>query len=135
MGKGGPHAANSRASASLVRVISPAPHSGHAALYELLVEEAPDENVAEARVGIFLQPARSRPVLDVVRQQRPLRIGLVEIGADGGGIAQREIPVDQHGDSPKRAQPLELFAAEEGRDRLDLVGEPLRCRQASTLRT
>ena len=49
---------------------------------DLLVEQGPDEEVAEPGIGIFLQPARSRPVLGVWREEGVPRIGLVQISAD-----------------------------------------------------
>jgi hypothetical protein len=52
-------------------------------------------------------------------------IGFVEIETYRRGIADGEIAVDQHRDSPERAQPLELVVAKEGRDRVDLVLQPL----------
>ena len=96
---------------------------------ELLVEQAPDEDVAEPCVGIFLEPARAGAVGGLGGEQRMAGIGLVQPGADHRGIAEHQIAMDQHRDAPERREPVELVAAEEGRDRIDLVSEPLQ-RQA-----
>ena len=63
---------------------------------DLLVEEAPNEEIAEARVGILLEPASACAVLGVGGKQRVAGIGLVEIGADHRRVADGEIAVDQH---------------------------------------
>jgi hypothetical protein len=96
----------------------------------LLVEQAPDEDVAEAGVGIFLEPAGAGAVGGRRGEQRRFGKGLVQPGADHAAVGQHQLLVDQHRDSSQRRQSLELRTAEEGRDRIDLVGEPLQ-RQAS----
>ena len=45
----------------------------------------------------------------------------------------REIAVDQDRDAAERAQAAELVIAEEGRDRVDLVGEALEVQHAEHL--
>ena len=92
----------------------------HQRVDDLLVEQVPDQHVAEPRVGIFLQPAGAGAILGIGREQRMAGIGFVQIGADDARIADREIAVDEHRDAAKRAQAAELVIAEEGRDRVDL---------------
>src|SRR6476661_1603543 len=50
-------------------------------------------------------------------------IGFVEVTANYGTVAHREVAIDEDGDPPQGAQALELVVAVEGRDRIDLVGE------------
>src|SRR5215218_8752768 len=61
----------------LVRRLTP-----HQRFDDSLVEQSPDEEVTEARIGIFLQPARMGAVFWVSREQSMPRISLVEVGAD-----------------------------------------------------
>src|SRR6266545_794671 len=90
-----------------------------------LVEEAPDEDVAHARVGELLQPAGARPVGDVLGKERWFGLLVLEVLADHRGVRQHEIAVDQHRDAPKRTQLREPVVAEERHDVVDLVGHAL----------
>jgi hypothetical protein len=60
-------------------------------------------------------------------------IGFVEIETYRRGIADGEIAVDQHRDSPERAQPLELVVAKEWRDWVDLVRQSLQVKAGEDL--
>jgi hypothetical protein len=94
-------------------------------MHHLRVEQPPDEHVAQPRVGELLQPAGTGAVAWGGRQQGVSRVRLVDIGADHRGVGNDEVAVDQHRDSPERAQPLELVIAVEGRDRVDFIVEAL----------
>src|SRR5262245_29461448 len=62
-----------------------------------LVEELPDEDVAHARVGELLEPARARPRGDVARIERGLGPAVLEVLADHRRVAERDAVVDEHG--------------------------------------
>ena len=70
---------------------------------DLLVEIAPDQQVAEACVGIFLEPPCLCPIARIAREQGMSRIGLVQIGTDDRRIAGSEIAIDQDRDAPEGA--------------------------------
>src|SRR5438270_11534840 len=92
---------------------------------DLLVEQAPDENVSEARVGIFLEPARAGAIPWIGGQQRASRIRLVEVGADDARVADRQISVHQHWDATEPASALILVVTDNWRDRVGLIVEAL----------
>src|SRR4029079_4107033 len=49
---------------------------------DFLVEEIPDEDVAQAAVREFLEPARVGAVLRILREEGMAGIGFIEIGTD-----------------------------------------------------
>ena len=68
-----------------------------------LVEETPDEDLAYACVGIFLEPACTRALADVGREQRGRRVTVLEVLADDGRIGEGQPVVHEHGDAAHRA--------------------------------
>src|SRR5437763_16268266 len=52
-------------------------------------------------------------------------VSFVEILADNGRIADRKFAIDQHRDPAQRTEPSKLIIAIEGRNRVDLIVEPL----------
>jgi glyoxylase-like metal-dependent hydrolase (beta-lactamase superfamily II) len=88
--------------------------------HEALVKQAPDAKLAEAAVGIFLEPAGLGAVGGIAGVERVARARLVEIFADDAAVVDHRIAIDQHRDAAQRAEPGEFVVAEEGRDRVDL---------------
>ena len=91
----------------------------------LLVEQPPDEQIAQAGVGQLFEPAGPGAPGRAGRHQRGAGIALFEVFADHRRIDQRDLVVDEHRHAPQRAQFAELVVAVERHDRIDLVGDAL----------
>jgi hypothetical protein len=85
----------------------------------------PDDHVADARVGVFLEPPGPRALGDIGRVERGFGIPVLQVLADHGRVGERHAVVDQHGNAAQRRQLGEPIAAHERHDRIDLVVDAL----------
>ena len=84
------------------------------------VEHTPDEDVADAAVGEFLEPARLGAYGDGGRIDGRFRIAVFKVLADDARVRDRDLVVAKHWNAAQGRERGELVVAEEGRDRIDL---------------
>ena len=98
----------------------------HAGLDDGVVEQFPDEHVAHAGIGEFLQPARFGAGRRPGREQRRLGVAFVEILTDRRAVGQCHLIVDENRDAAQRAEAGEFVVALERHNRVAAPGNTLK---------
>src|SRR5262245_23646558 len=90
-----------------------------------LIENAPDHNIGEPRVGKLLHPAYLGAGCRVAGQEARRGIAILEIFRDHGAVAQGDLVVDKDRDAPQGRHFAEAVVAEKGDDRIEPGGDTL----------